>query len=324
MRKKQLLFLLILVLLCLSLNFVALAHPGKTDSDGGHTESDSGEYHYHHGQESHSHYDMDGDGDIDCPYDFVDVTGQNSGAPGNSSNQTADSSINTDNVSSDGSPPSAFQQVLGFVFSAVIIILKIVGYLFIALFALAFFRLAFDKPIRYLSCRYRKLSKQQMLFIHARRYARLPIDSITKEFNDVFYTEYRDHELKNAYYKSIENSIYINAPVDSIMIDFIDFFLISNASWLDIAVLVNQQFRSCYGPNELKVKYSEQSSKSTPTRNTTQYLLVEDEDGFLMHIPTTPPEIQHTDRTPEEIAVHRQRVHDAIVNGLYGDDSNTK
>ena len=57
------------------------AHPGRTDGNGGHTDSDTGDYHYHHGYPAHDHYDIDGDGSIDCPYDFDDKTGQNSGAP---------------------------------------------------------------------------------------------------------------------------------------------------------------------------------------------------------------------------------------------------
>lgn len=61
------------------LTTVATAHPGDTDSNGGHYDRSTGEYHYHHGYPAHDHYDMDGDGDIDCPYDFDDQTGRNSG-----------------------------------------------------------------------------------------------------------------------------------------------------------------------------------------------------------------------------------------------------
>ena len=74
-------------------------------------------------------------------------------------------------------------------------------------------------------------------------------------------------------------------------------------------------------------KYKSVESAESPAlspANNTQYLLVDDEDGFLMRRPATPPEPQHIDRTPEEIALHRQRVHDAIVNKLYSDDSNAK
>ena len=71
-----------IILLILSLfSLVAYAHPGGTDSKGGHRVSTTGEYHYHHGYSAHRHYDADGDGDIDCPYDFVDKTGLNSGSP---------------------------------------------------------------------------------------------------------------------------------------------------------------------------------------------------------------------------------------------------
>ena len=58
---------------------VVAAHPGDTDSQGGHYVQDTGEYHYHHGYPAHDHKDIDGDGDIDCPYDFDDQTGRNSG-----------------------------------------------------------------------------------------------------------------------------------------------------------------------------------------------------------------------------------------------------
>ncbi len=72
--------ILILVLFIVScLPFFAAAHPGKTDANGGHYDRETGEYHYHHGHPAHDHYDIDGDGIIDCPYNFVDKTGQNSG-----------------------------------------------------------------------------------------------------------------------------------------------------------------------------------------------------------------------------------------------------
>lgn len=85
MKKKPFVVCLFLVLVSILLSVRVLAHPGKTDGDGGHTNHDTDEYHYHHGYPEHNHYDMDGDGDIDCPYDFVDKTGQNSGSSGGSS-----------------------------------------------------------------------------------------------------------------------------------------------------------------------------------------------------------------------------------------------
>ena len=63
--------------MCVFHKSIALAHPGNTDLNRGHVERSSGEYHYHHGYVAHGHYDMDNDGDIDCPYDFVDKTGEN-------------------------------------------------------------------------------------------------------------------------------------------------------------------------------------------------------------------------------------------------------
>lgn len=68
--------LLTAVLLCVP----AFAHSGRTDANGGHYESATGEYHYHHGYPAHQHYDMDGDGIVDCPYEFDNQTGKNSGS----------------------------------------------------------------------------------------------------------------------------------------------------------------------------------------------------------------------------------------------------
>lgn len=75
--------LLCIVSLCL-IPVTASAHPGRTDANGGHWDNSTGEYHYHHGYSAHDHYDMDGDGVVDCPYDFVDRTGRNSGTPSGS------------------------------------------------------------------------------------------------------------------------------------------------------------------------------------------------------------------------------------------------
>lgn len=73
------------LLCCIALSTVLLitvsAHPGGTNDDGGHWDYDTGEYHYHHGYPAHDHYDSNGDGIVDCPYDFDDQTGINSGSP---------------------------------------------------------------------------------------------------------------------------------------------------------------------------------------------------------------------------------------------------
>lgn len=74
MRRFLLSFILIL-----ALAVPILAHPGGTDSSGGHEDRSTGEYHYHHGHGPHQHEDLDGDGILDCPYDFEDLTGENSG-----------------------------------------------------------------------------------------------------------------------------------------------------------------------------------------------------------------------------------------------------
>lgn len=73
------------LLCCIALStailITASAHPGGTNADGGHWDYDAGEYHYHHGYPAHDHYDSNGDGIVDCPYDFDDQTGINSGSP---------------------------------------------------------------------------------------------------------------------------------------------------------------------------------------------------------------------------------------------------
>ena len=68
---------LFLVLILLLLVVPASAHSGRTDGRGGH--NGPGGYHYHHGYPAHDHGDMNGDGVIDCPYDFDNKTGANSG-----------------------------------------------------------------------------------------------------------------------------------------------------------------------------------------------------------------------------------------------------
>ncbi len=76
---RLILFAVALIMLC-CFTVPVLAHSGKTDEDGGHYDNEVGEYHYHHGYPAHDHYDMDGDGYVDCPYDFDDRTGWNSGS----------------------------------------------------------------------------------------------------------------------------------------------------------------------------------------------------------------------------------------------------
>lgn len=80
MKRKFVAFFTILLAFTLFLLPDASSHPGKTDANGGHYDRSTGEYHYHHGYEAHQHTDLDGDGVPDCPYDYDDRTGQNSGA----------------------------------------------------------------------------------------------------------------------------------------------------------------------------------------------------------------------------------------------------
>ncbi len=94
-KRSRIAFILLIPLILTSLGIVATAHPGKTDGSGGHYDNDMGGYHYHHGYPEHSHYDMDGDGIVDCPYDFDDQTGINSG--GDSSGSSSSTRRTSDN-----------------------------------------------------------------------------------------------------------------------------------------------------------------------------------------------------------------------------------
>lgn len=69
--------------LAFALSTTVFAHPGRTDGSGGHYDRETGEYHYHHGFEAHQHVNGE------CPFDFVDMTGQNSGGDGNGETRTS-------------------------------------------------------------------------------------------------------------------------------------------------------------------------------------------------------------------------------------------
>lgn len=71
--KRRILSLGIALLTVFLLSTVAFAHPGQTNADGGHYDRSTGEYHYHHGYPAHQHTGGQ------CPYDFDDRTGWNSG-----------------------------------------------------------------------------------------------------------------------------------------------------------------------------------------------------------------------------------------------------
>ena len=63
-----------LILLTFTSCMVASAHPGRTDAQGGHYDRSTGEYHFHHGYPAHQHENGE------CPYDFDNRTGENSGS----------------------------------------------------------------------------------------------------------------------------------------------------------------------------------------------------------------------------------------------------
>lgn len=100
MKKRSVISLFLALILCIPIS--ANAHAGKTDASGGHYDHSTGEYHYHHGYPAHQHYDIDGDGFRDCPYDFNDQTGVNSGSSGNSSSSNSFTPLSYSDGYADG------------------------------------------------------------------------------------------------------------------------------------------------------------------------------------------------------------------------------
>ena len=97
---RAILGVLVLLFTVTSLSGAVMAHGGRTDSNGGHTDSSTGEYHYHHGYPAHQHEDLDGDGQLECPYEFVDRTGENSGSSSGSSSSGENSGSSSGSSSS--------------------------------------------------------------------------------------------------------------------------------------------------------------------------------------------------------------------------------
>lgn len=105
----------LMLVLCLNV----YAHPGNTDADGGHIDERTGEYHYHHGYPAHQHYDIDGDGRKDCPYDFDDKTGQNSGSSSGTSTKTYHPSQTAPPTKTLQEEEYTMHPVIGFVLGAI-------------------------------------------------------------------------------------------------------------------------------------------------------------------------------------------------------------
>ena len=102
---KQIAFISLILLTIFSFCLPVHAHGGRTDGSGGHTDHSTGEYHYHHGYPAHDHYDIDGDGTVDCPFDFIDRTGENSGISSKVTNSNGISSQSSSKAS-DPEPTS--------------------------------------------------------------------------------------------------------------------------------------------------------------------------------------------------------------------------
>ena len=90
--KKSKFYAIFTVTLVLLLSIAVSAHQGKTDGNGGHIDHSTGQYHYHHGKPAHLHNDTNGDGITDCPYNFEDSTGTNSGGQSSGGSSSGSSS----------------------------------------------------------------------------------------------------------------------------------------------------------------------------------------------------------------------------------------
>lgn len=134
---KKILISALGVALLMLLTIVAFAHSGRTDSNGGHHNNSTGEYHYHHGYSAHNHYDMDGDGDLDCPYEFDDKTNH-----GNSSTNTSEKVPDSSSESKDTPKKEkkiTFLDVVGIVFSLILLSLATLHSLYIVLGLISIF-----------------------------------------------------------------------------------------------------------------------------------------------------------------------------------------
>jgi hypothetical protein len=80
---------IILLSLLLLLPTASYAHSGGTDGNGGHNSSTG--YHYHHGYPAHQHENGQ------CPYEFDDKTGWNSGSSTEAEEKTDDNIIEKTN-----------------------------------------------------------------------------------------------------------------------------------------------------------------------------------------------------------------------------------
>ncbi len=154
--------LAIVLLLLFALAAPVLAHGGRTDDDGGHYDSETGEYHYHHGYPAHDHYDMDGDGFADCPYDFVDRTGWNSGS---TDNDYVSSYVSTPNEEETATPVSGEETIPVSTFVLICIV-------FVIAFASAILKIkSVNKELEESQCKIDALSKE--VFDSQKRYYQL-------------------------------------------------------------------------------------------------------------------------------------------------------
>ncbi|MED9905239.1 MAG: YHYH domain-containing protein [Lachnospiraceae bacterium] len=93
-------------ILLFSICNVVYAHPGMTDSSGGHYDRSTGEYHYHHGEPAHQHTNGE------CPYDFKDTTGQNSGSSSSGSKETSNITHSENNENNESTQELLFLSII--------------------------------------------------------------------------------------------------------------------------------------------------------------------------------------------------------------------
>lgn len=88
---------IILLSLLLLLPTASYAHSGGTDGNGGHNSSTG--YHYHHGYPAHQHENGQ------CPYEFDDKTGWNSGSSSDGENNNKKNTVENKETSEQTSTP---------------------------------------------------------------------------------------------------------------------------------------------------------------------------------------------------------------------------
>lgn len=92
-------------------------------------------------------------------------------------------------------------------------------------------------------------------FVNARRYARIPLDVVTSSFNKKYNTHCLPNELKNAYHATLPSFFSLDNVFIPDTAIYISELLQLQYSWPEIAVYVNEEYCTNFGPCELRRLY---------------------------------------------------------------------